>query len=362
MAGIWRWATHLPQLEDVNRVSLGEGDTPLIDVSASFSDRFNGARVLLKCEHLNPSGSFKDRVAAVAASLVLERGLAGAIGTSSGNGGAALAAYAAAAGFPAILLTLPDAPHGKLRQITATGGRVQPFEGLGHDAAGTLAVAQTITSIAAERRWLAFLTGARFSPEIMRGAETIAFELAEQSAEATAVYAPVGGGGLVASLSRGYGRLDSRRPALRAVQPAGNPTVRASLDDAGSSSVDKSSTALSGLQVAVLFDDVRTALAEPRDGLVEIEDDDARQAQADLARVGILVEPAGACALAGALREADLYDDGDTVVLIATGAGWKTPDDFDSSHHVESPPLRSVGEVGALLDAVSPRGTARRTR
>ncbi|MEV4669888.1 PLP-dependent lyase/thiolase [Microbacterium sp. LWO12-1.2] len=331
-------------------------------MSGSLSARFNGARVLLKCEHLNPSGSFKDRIAAVAASLVLARGLTGAIGTSSGNGGAAIAAYAAAAGFPAILLTLPDAPPGKLRQITATGGRLQPFEGLGHDAASTLAVAQTVKAIAAERRWLAFLTGARFAPEIMRGAETIAFELAEQSAEATAVYAPVGGGGLIASLARGYGRLGARRPALRAVQPAGNPTVRASLDTDGKSSVDRSSTVLSGLQVAILFDDVRTALSEPRDGLVEIEDDDAQQAQADLARAGILLEPAGACALAGALREADLYDDRDTIVLIATGAGWKTPDDFTSTDRTAVPPLSSVGEVGALLDAASPGGTARRMK
>jgi len=352
MTGLWRWASQLPAIEARNRVSLGEADTPLIDVSESFGSRLNGARVLLKCEHLNPSGSFKDRVAAVAASLVLSRGLTGAIGTSSGNGGAALSAYAAAAGFPAILLTLPDAPPGKLRQITATGGRVQPFEGLGHDAASTLAVAQTITSTARERGWLAFLTGATFAPEIMRGAETIAFELAEQSPAATAIYAPVGGGGLVASLSRGYGRVETRRPALRAVQPLGNPTVRASFAGDGIS-LAGSSTTLSGLQVAVLFDDVRHALFADGDGFVEIEDEDARRAQADLARAGILVEPAGACALAGALREAHLYDDRDTIVLIATGAGWKTPDDFGSATHSETPPLRSVDDVAALLDTVS---------
>ena len=62
----------------------------------------------VKCEHLNPTGSFKDRIASVAVSLAVERGLSGLAGTSSGNGGAAAAAYAARAGLPLTLFSLSD--------------------------------------------------------------------------------------------------------------------------------------------------------------------------------------------------------------------------------------------------------------
>lgn len=351
MTGIWRWGSRLPDVAKTAHITLGEGDTPLIDVSRSFGSLFNGATVLLKAEHLNPTGSFKDRVAAVAAGLVVSLGLQGAVGTSSGNGGAAIAAYAAAAGFPAVLLTLPDAPAAKLRQIRAAGARVLPVEGLGYDARNTRMVAEEVTRIARDQRWLAFLTGGRFAAEIMTGAKTIAYELAEQVPHASVVYAPVGGGGLAASLARGYDDLDPvLRPTLRFVQPRGNATVRAALNGEHEDSQARSTTNISGLQVAILFDDVTHALRTEKDALVEIDDDDAATAQALLASAGVLLERAGATALAGALRDAGRYGPDDTIVAVATGAGWKTPDDFAAPDAAPAL-LGSVGELSGILGA-----------
>lgn len=163
--GVWRYRDRLPLHDPANIVSLGEGATPLVELTGAVSGI---ASVQVKCEHLNPTGSFKDRIASVALSIVRERGLAGCVGTSSGNGGAAAAAYASRAGVPAALFALADTAAPKLRQIRALGARVHLVDGLGHDAAATDSAATTIAAIAADRGLMPLLTGGRFSPRRWR--------------------------------------------------------------------------------------------------------------------------------------------------------------------------------------------------
>lgn len=322
--GLWRWAERLPTCQLSSRVTLGEGGTPLIELTEMVG--LAEVRVWMKCEHLNPTGSFKDRIAAVAVSLVRERSLRGLLGTSSGNGGAAAAAYAARAGCESILMALPTAPPEKLLQMRAVGATIRPVDGLGSDAVATEHTASWIVRHASSRGYLPFLTGAKYSPEIMVGARTIAYELAEQCPTATHIYAPVGGGGLYASLWRGYCDVGSAAPQLVAVQPVGCPTVRSELAGGGGRLPLPATTAISGLQMASLFDgDIATAMGGSGGHLVEVEDEQIYDAQRDLAAAGILVEPAGAAALAGARKDvqAGRIGQGDTVVLMLTGAGWK---------------------------------------
>ncbi|QNA93781.1 pyridoxal-phosphate dependent enzyme [Microbacterium sp. Se63.02b] len=158
----------------------------------------------LKAEDRNPTGSFKARIASVAASLVRQDGLAGLVGTSSGNGGAAAAAYAAAARSRAVLFTLSDTVPVKLLEITAAGGTAYRVEGVGHDAASTAAVADAIAAAARTSGHYPMLTGFHYAPEAMSGVETIAYELAEEVPDLSVVYAPVGGGGLLTGLGRGF--------------------------------------------------------------------------------------------------------------------------------------------------------------
>jgi threonine synthase len=93
--GIWRFAHHLPMVDTGARVTLGEGNTPLLAAAGPTLSSLPLASLRFKTEQQNPTGSFKDRIAAVAASLIRQNGLGGAVGTSSGNGGAAMAAYGA---------------------------------------------------------------------------------------------------------------------------------------------------------------------------------------------------------------------------------------------------------------------------
>jgi threonine synthase len=353
--GMWRYASRLPLEDPKHAVSLGEGGTPLVRVN-----RLDGLpEVWLKAEHMNPTGSFKDRIASVALSMVVERRLHGCVGTSSGNGGAAVAAYGARAGKPVSLFALVGTADMKLLQILATGADVHSVRGLGHDADGTRQAADTIARWAAEHDLLPFLTGGRYAPEAMEGAKTIAFELAEAAPQTTSVYVPVGGGGLLSSIWRGYAQAADwfgvTPPRIVAVQPAGCPTVR-DLLAGGEGRLDRpTSTSVSGLQVAVLFDGrVAEALAGSGGHLVEVSDEEIWDAQRILAeKEGVLLEPAGATALAGVISDARrgaLRPD-EKVVAIATGAGFKDVDALRRLAAGNSVPEISVDELPGRLEA-----------
>lgn len=329
VGGMWRHLQHLPVDDARHVVTLGEGDTPLLPVVGATLGRIGVGSLHLKAEHQNPTGSFKDRIASVAATMVVERGLHGAIGTSSGNGGAAIAAYGARAGFPVVLFTVSGIVDGKLQQILAQGGHTHIVTGMGEDGASGLSVAPKIAELADDRGWLAFLTGARFAPEAMQGAETIGMELAEQHPGADVVYAPVGGGGLLGSIWRGYHRIGATPPRLVGVQPAGCPTLRRAVAGDRTPWAEPITTSISGLQVAMLFDHgAIDAVVESGGHVTEVDDEAAWAAQRVLAREeGLFVEPAGATALAGLLADvaAGRVGGDDDVVVVTSGAGHKDP-------------------------------------
>src|SRR5687768_11379646 len=110
-------------------ISLGEGNTPLVP-SRWIGPRFGLRRLYFKLEQTNPTGSYKDRFAARLVSLLRAGGHTLCLGTSSGNAGAAMAAYSAAAGIACILCVPDDAPEAKLTQIRAYGAHVVRVRGM----------------------------------------------------------------------------------------------------------------------------------------------------------------------------------------------------------------------------------------
>ena len=355
--GVWRFADRLPIGGSPLDLDLGAGDTPVVRLDAETRTALNGARAVVKCENLNPTGSFKDRIAAVAVALARERGLRVLAGTSSGNGGAAAAAYCARAGLRLELFALADAPAEKIAQLRAFGAHVHLVRGVGHDAAATERAAVEVASRAAALGAFPFLTGGRFSPEAMEGAKTIAYELAEQCPDATRVYIPVGGGGLLAAFGRAYAELrrDGRpTPILVAAQPAGCATLRPALAGDVSGLPELVTSTVSGLQVAILFDPSGAVEALRSSGghVVEVEDADTWAAQRRLARgSGVLVEPAGAIALAAALRDAELgrLTPDDRIVLIGSGAGFKDGPALTRLGGTDPVPVIDVDEIEGVL-------------
>jgi threonine synthase len=174
---------------------------------------------------------------------------------------------------------------------------------------------------------------------------------------ATAVYVPVGGGGLLTAIHRGYAEVSEclpiGAPRLVGVQPSGCATLERALKNEPPV-VDRVTTTISGLQVAVLIDadDATAAVRESGGHAVTVEDPEIWEAQQLLARQGVLVEPAGATALAGALADvrARRLGPDDQVVAILSGAGWKDGTALGRLSGSEDVPIVTAQEIPLLLE------------
>jgi threonine synthase len=185
----------------------------------------------------------------------------------------------------------------------------------------------------------------------MTGVETIAFELAESRPELTAVYAPVGGGGLLTGLHRGFAREAAAgavdTPRLVGVHPSGASALPLALDGRTEGMPGPVTSSISGLQMAVLYDTEGAAAAvrESAGHTTAVSDEEVWETQALLARrFGLLVEPAGATALAGVRADArnGLLASGDHVAVVLSGAGYK-----DAAALARLAPSTEVPRIGA---------------
>jgi threonine synthase len=126
---IWRYREFLPVINQQNIVSLGEGFTPVLKVD-KIGRRYGTQNLYLKNEGFNPTGTFKDRGAAVGVSKAKELGVKTLAMATAGNAGAAWAAYAAAAGLKAYIAMPSDAPPITIQESLAAGADVSLVEGL----------------------------------------------------------------------------------------------------------------------------------------------------------------------------------------------------------------------------------------
>lgn len=310
---------------DSTEVSLGEGGTPVVSL-----DRLAGelglAGLSAKLELLNPTGSYKDRVAARSMSLAREQGCRGWIATSSGNAGAAMAAYGARVGLPGFLAVVSTAPPEKLAALMPYPVGLVAVDGVGDGGAGTAALMRHVREAAHQHQLFVAITAHEFNPEGMRGVDGIGHELADQVGDATCVYVPTGGGGLLVAVARG---LSDRNMATRiiACQPAGCAPVARFLDgDLDVPVVPRCHSRISALQLPDPPDGRAAADAVIRSGGWgrSVSDDAILAAQRRLATAeGIFVEPAAATTLAALM--ADIHQGrvgpNDHPALILTGHG-----------------------------------------
>lgn len=313
---IWRYAETL----GVERqVSLGAGVTPLVPLGGSHDG------VFVKCEFQNPTGSYKDRGTETLVSYLASQGVVSVVEESSGNAGASLAQYAAAAGMRARVFVPENAPPGKTRAIAAAAELIVvpgPRQGV-NDACIAAAVDGTIY---ASHGW---------NPYWIAGQQTIAWELWEQLGSAPeAVVTPAGQGGLLLGIARGFRALHAaglidRLPRLYAVQPwACDPIARAL--EAGADEPTPLVAQRSAADGTLVGNPVRgkqvlAAIRESDGWAFTVQEDDLLAARTQLARRGFWVEPTSAMTLAALPRVlARLGGDVGPVVLIATGHGLKS--------------------------------------
>ncbi|SDU63508.1 pyridoxal-phosphate dependent enzyme [Jiangella alkaliphila] len=347
-----RFAADLPAVREF--VTMGEGETPLVALPA-LARRLGLRRLSAKLESLNPTGSYKDRVAAMSLSLARHRRMRGWIASSSGNAGLAMAAYGARAGLPGFLCLVASAPIEKRVPLMPYGLGVVGVDGVGDGAtSANLAVLFDEIRAAAQRHDLFLgITAHAFNPAGMRGVDTLAYELVEQAPDATHVYVPVGGGGLLVAVARGL-RHRGHDARVIACQPRGCAPVVAALD--GSARVPVIETCdshISGLQLPNPPDGPpAVAAVEATGGWGDAPDDAAiLAAQSLLTRTeGVFAEPAAAATLAGLMIDAERgrIGPGDHPVLVLSGAGWKDLGRFGAD--AATLPVVALPELAGRVD------------
>jgi len=316
LPGIWRYRPALGLPADAPVVSLGEGNTPLV-----WTEAF-GRQVAFKCEYINPTGSFKDRGAATMVSFLLSRGVSEAVEDSSGNAGAAFAAYATRAGIKARVF-VPDYASGPKRdQIAAYGAEVVRVQG------PRSATAEKVRSLADSGCTYASHV---YLPQVLPGYATIAYELVEQlGGPPGTVIAPVGQGSLLLGVGRGFvamrkAGIISHLPRLFGVQAAAcAPLVAlATFGSAGLGEVVEGQTLAEGVRVlqpahgSAVFQMVTST----KGMFIAVEEAQILPGRDQLARRGLYVEPTSALVWDALSQVAENVPE--PVVAILTGFGLK---------------------------------------
>jgi threonine synthase len=337
LKGIWTYKKLLPVIDEAHQISLGEGNTPLVH-AVGLGELLGLPHLYFKLETCNPTGSYKDRFAAMALSDLRQKGASVCLATSSGNTGAAVAAYSAAAQIPCYLCIVDGAPTGKLQQMQVYGAQTLMIENFGKDEQVSAQVMHQLKALAAAHQSPVQISAYATSPMGMCGVQTIAYELAEAFEEqAIRVFVPAGGGGLTLALIRGFDAWKEAHPkymlpAIHCVQPKGNDTmataIRIKADQA--QAIARCTSSISGLQVPNVLDGhevVAGCIRSGGNGHI-LKDEAIYDAQELLAKkAGIFCEPAGAVAFAGLLKA---LADGvvrldDYHVCLVTGSGFKDP-------------------------------------
>jgi len=283
--------------------------------------------LLLKLDFMCPTGSFKDRGSTILMNQLARLNVAHVFEDSSGNAGASIAAYGAAAGIGCEVYVPASASGAKLAQIAAYGATVVRIPGTRHD----------VTNAALRRSNSRFYASHNWHPLFLEGSRTLGFELWEQFGfqAPDAVVTPVGAGSTLLACWRAFQELasiepDVRMPRLYAAQAeACAPVVQAlAAGDLVPRGVEPGNTQAEGIKIGQpirgreLLDSVRQSGGDAG----AVSEAEISAAQERLGHHGIFVEPTGAVAYAAALRLLAIgrLRQDERAVVVLTGSGLKT--------------------------------------
>ncbi|HWS44663.1 MAG TPA: threonine synthase [Acidimicrobiia bacterium] len=334
------YRARLPVTDRTPVVTLYEGNTPLVD-APRLSDAV-GARVMLKVEGANPTGSFKDRGMTMAISKAAEEGAKVVVCASTGNTSASAAAYAARAGMLAAVI-IPDGhvALGKLAQALIHGAKVVSIRGSFDDA---LHVVREL----GERGGVTVVNS--INPYRIEGQKSAAFEICDALGGAPDVHCiPVGNAGNITAYWKGYSEYErdgvvANRPRMLGWQAAGAaPLVHGE-------PVPFPETIATAIRIGnpASWDGAIAARDESGGHIGAVTDAQILDAYRMLAaQEGVFVEPASAASVAGLLQAAasGLLGTGETIVCTVTGHGLKDPNRAIAEIEARPP-------VDATVDAV----------
>lgn len=339
---LWRYLPLLPVSE------YPGGGTPLHTVGwtpvftlSRLGEQLGLKNVWLKDESGNPTASFKDRASAIVVARAHEIQAEVVITASTGNAGAALAGMAAAVGQKAVILAPKTAPPAKVAQLLIFGAKVILVDG-SYDDAFDLTI-----EAAKEFNWYCRNTG--YNPFTLEGKKTAAFEiwewwrtLGKESKKTVGevgaqppltVFVSVGDGNIISGIHKGFKELVElgwleRVPRIIGVQADGSASI-ANAFRAGNEEIIPiaADTIADSISVDLPRDGVRAVRAARETGgtYITVSDADIIKAIAELGKVGVFAEPAGATAYAGlvsAVADGVVRED-EPILVLNTGSGLK---------------------------------------
>ncbi|HUF36849.1 MAG TPA: threonine synthase [Gemmatimonadales bacterium] len=339
-SGVWRFQeVVLPSADRL--VSHPEGNTPLLQREAL--DRWTGmTRLLLKHEGYNPTGSFKDRGMTVGLTQALRIDARAVACASTGNTSASLAAYAAQAAIPALVLVPAEGVAlGKLAQALAYGARTLLVRG---DFDACLRLVEE-----ASARLGVYLLNS-VNPFRLEGQKTIVLELLQQLGwhPPDWIVLPAGNLGNTAAFGKALREahawgLISRLPRLAAVQAAGAaPFARSFEGGFARRHTVQARTVATAIRIGnpASYERAVRSIRDTDGVVLAVEDAELLEAKAVVDRCGVGCEPASAASVAGvrALVGRGLIDPAEQVVAILTGHVLKDPGILLQYHRDTEPP------------------------
>jgi threonine synthase len=327
---LWRYREVLPVEDPEDRISLGEGFTPLLN-APHLGAAVGLPRLFIKDEGGNPTGSFKARGLALAVSMAKALGAREVCLPSAGNAGSALAAYAARGGLKAHVFVPRDIARLFLMETAAYGAHVETVDGLITDA-GRICAAQ-----AREHGWYECAT--LKEPYRVEGKKTMGYELAEQMGWKLpdAILYPTGGGTGLIGMWKAFEELEQmgflpsgQRPRMYAVQAEGcAPIVKAFAEGKDEAPMwEGATTHAHGLRVPKALGDflMLKALRASHGAGIAVSEAEIIQGVKDAsATEGLFVAPEGGACVAALrkLKASGHLSPDDAVVIFNTGTGFK---------------------------------------
>lgn len=318
---LYRWAEMLPLTENTPRLTLGEGETPLVRATRLEAE-CNLDELWFKLESCNPTGSFKDRGMVVAVAHAIEEGAQAIMCASTGNTSASAAAYAARAGLECfVLVPGGKVAAGKMAQAVAFGAKIVEVDGNFDEA---LNAARAIT----DRYPISIVNSVNMYR--IEGQKTAAFEINHDLGEAPDILSiPVGNAGNITAYWKGFTEscereLATQHPKMYGFQAEGAaPLVHNAI-------VEHPHTVATAIRIGnpASWEGAINARDES-EGLIEaVTDEQILEAYRLLGRrEGLFVEPASAASVAGLLKLArEGRIKGGRAVAVLTGSGLKDPE------------------------------------
>jgi threonine synthase len=339
---LWRFLPLLPVQEPPGEATPlhAAGGTPVFKLPR-LAETLGLQNLWIKDESRNPTASFKDRASAIVVTRAQEIGAQVVVTASTGNAGAALAGMSAAVGQEAIIFAPKSAPQAKVAQLLVFGAKVILIEGTYDDAFDLTIKASN------EFGWYCRNTG--YNPFTAEGKKTAALEIwhwwdeahqkwhdefgADLDHPALTVCVSVGDGNIISGIHKGFKDLYqlgwlARIPRLIGVQAEGSSAI--------SNAFHANTEMIKPVSAATFADSISVDL--PRDGVravraaketggtyVNVSDEEILKAIAELGKVGVFAEPAGAAAYAGLVKAiaTGIVGAEDPILVLNTGSGLK---------------------------------------